>query len=48
MAPFLAPFSSQVYAALRIVTGFLILWHGTQKLFGFPTEMPGGVPPFVI
>jgi putative oxidoreductase len=24
------------YAALRIVSGFLFLWHGTQKLIGFP------------
>jgi putative oxidoreductase len=24
------------YAALRIVAGFMFLWHGTQKLFGFP------------
>ncbi len=24
------------YAALRIVAGFMFLWHGTQKLFGVP------------
>jgi putative oxidoreductase len=24
------------YAALRIVAGFMFLWHGTQKLLGFP------------
>jgi putative oxidoreductase len=39
---------AEVYAAMRIVTGFLFLWHGTQKLFGFPGEMPPGVPAFII
>src|SRR6476619_4722582 len=24
------------YAALRIVAGFMFLWHGTQKLVGVP------------
>ncbi|MEO6027521.1 MAG: DoxX family protein [Candidatus Binatia bacterium] len=38
---------AEVYAALRIVTGFLFLWHGMQKLFGFPGEMPPGVPAFI-
>ena len=27
---------------LRIVTGFLFVAHGTQKLFGFPIESQGG------
>ncbi len=36
MANFMAPFSSQTYALLRMVSGFLLLWHGSQKLFGFP------------
>ena len=39
---------AEVYALLRIVTGFLFLWHGMQKLFGFPGEMPPGVPAFII
>jgi len=26
------------YAALRIVSGFLFLWHGMQKLIGFPAS----------
>jgi putative oxidoreductase len=41
------PLESQVYAAFRIVTGLLFLWHGTQKLFGFPTPAPEA-PPFVL
>jgi putative oxidoreductase len=45
---FLAAYEGQTYALLRIVTGFLFLWHGMSKLFGFPTAMPPGVPAFVI
>jgi putative oxidoreductase len=30
---------------LRIVTGLLYLWHGSQKLFGFPPSGQPG-PPF--
>ena len=47
MMSFLARFQPQTYALLRIVTGFLFLWHGTHKLFGFPVEAPPDVPPFV-
>jgi len=32
---------------MRIVAGFLFLWHGCQKLFAFPSAMPPGVPPFI-
>lgn len=31
-----ARLESLSYAALRIVAGFLFLWHGAQKLLGFP------------
>ena len=47
MAAFMRPFESQAYAAFRIVTGLLFLWHGTEKLFGFPEAMPPGVPAFI-
>lgn len=48
MKTFLSKYNPQAYALLRIVVGFLFLWHGAQKLFGFPIAMPGGVPPFII
>jgi len=44
---FLRPYEPQTLALLRIVAGFLFLWHGMQKLFGFPGEMPPGVPAFI-
>lgn len=47
MPPFMRAFHAQAYALMRIVAGFLFLWHGTQKLFGFPLPPPP-VPPFVI
>ena len=37
----------QVYALMRIVTGFLFLWHGLQKVVGWPEPMPPGVPAFI-
>ena len=46
MPMFMQSFTAQTYALMRIVTGFLLLWHGTQKLFGFPGT-PHPVPPFV-
>lgn len=48
MATFLRPYENQTYALLRIVTGFLFLWHGMQKVFGFPGEVPAGAPAFII
>ena len=47
MKPFMTAFNYNCYALLRIVAGFLFLWHGSQKLFDFPAGMPGGVPPFI-
>ena len=48
MPTFMRSYEPQTYALLRIVTGFLFLWHGTQKLLGFPGDMPPGVPAFII
>ncbi len=42
------PYASQTYAILRIVVGFLFLWHGVQKLFSFPTAPPAEAPAFVL
>lgn len=32
------------YALMRIFTGLLFLWHGTQKLFSFPLDAREGTP----
>ena len=47
MAPFMRRFEDESYALLRIMAGALFLWHGTQKLFGFPKDVPEA-PAFVI
>mgnify|MGYP001157885881 FL=1 len=44
MLDFMAKFGPQTYALLRVVAGFLFLWHGTQKLFGFPGGSSGDRP----
>lgn len=46
---FLAPYSPQAYALMRMVMGFLFLWHGSQKVLGYP-PMPAGhdAPAFII
>lgn len=48
MPSFMRPYATHTYAMLRIVTGFLFLWHGTQKLLSVPMPPPPQVPPFVI
>jgi putative oxidoreductase len=45
---FLRSHEPEIYALLRMVAGFLFLWHGMQKLLGFPGEVPAGAPAFVI
>jgi len=47
MAAFMARFQSESYALLRIVTGFLFLWHGSMKLLAFPEAIPFEMPGFV-
>lgn len=38
MTFFMSRFKEETYALMRFFTGALFLWHGTQKLFGFPKE----------
>lgn len=38
MKKYLGNYSSEIYAILRIVAGFMFLMHGTQKLFGWPGD----------
>lgn len=40
-------FTDQTYALFRIVTGFLFLWHGSQKLFSFPLPAREGTSAFI-
>ena len=41
----LSTWAPRVLSIMRIVLGFTFLWHGTQKLFGFPPPaQPGAVP----
>jgi putative oxidoreductase len=47
MAPFMRRFEDETYALLRIMAGLLFLWHGTQKLFGFPKDVPEA-PAFIL
>lgn len=42
MNDFLVSWQPKALGLLRIVTGFLFFWHGTQKLFGFPPSGGGG------
>jgi putative oxidoreductase len=45
---FLEKHTEQIYAATRIVVGFLFLAHGLQKLFGFFGGAPGAMPPALL
>jgi putative oxidoreductase len=47
MATFMRRFDGETFALLRIVSGLLFMWHGTQKLFGFPKEAPEA-PAFIV
>ena len=47
MAGFMRPYESHTYALMRIVTGLLFLWHGSQKLLGFPLPARDGSPVYI-
>lgn len=36
METLISKYELQLYSILRIVAGFLFLWHGSQKLFNIP------------
>ena len=38
MNEFLNNWSPRVLSVLRIIIGFLFLWHGSQKLFNYPPK----------
>jgi len=48
MPSFMQAHATKTYALMRIVTGFLFLWHGTQKLLSVPMPPPPQIPTFVI
>ena len=47
MAKFMAPYDQYTYAALRIVSGLLFAFHGSQKLLSWPVEAMAGMPALV-
>ena len=42
MNGFLLSWSRHALGVLRIVAGFLMVWHGSQKLFSYPLPVPAG------
>ena len=48
MPMFMQRYAPQTYALMRMMTGFLFLWHGAQKLFSIPMPPPMQLPSFVI
>ena len=48
MAFFMSSWEKYLYSILRIVAGFLFLWHGSMKLFGYPPLSGGSTMPMTI
>lgn len=51
MNSFFAVWTPRMLSVLRIITGFLFLWHGSQKLFGLPPSGQSGggsLPPLML
>lgn len=44
---FIAKYETQIYAIFRFIAGFLLLWHGSQKLFGFP-QVAHEIPAYIM
>jgi putative oxidoreductase len=44
---FLAKYEGLFYSILRIIVGFLFLWHGSQKLFYFP-HTDYAIPAYIV
>jgi len=40
MVSFMKAYDKQTYALMRIMAGFLFLWHGSSKYFSFPRVSP--------
>ena len=40
MLGFMKSYENHTYALMRIMAGFLFLWHGTSKYFSFPRVSP--------
>ncbi|MFL2546009.1 MAG: hypothetical protein ACJ0SL_01380 [Candidatus Rariloculaceae bacterium] len=40
MLGFMKKHEDQTFALMRIMVGFLFLWHGTSKYFSFPRVSP--------
>lgn len=38
--PLRSPWPARMLSVLRIVAGFVYIWHGTQKMFGYPPSNP--------
>jgi len=49
---FYATWTPRFLSVLRIIAGFLFIWHGSQKLFGFPPAAPAptsdSLPPIIL
>ncbi len=42
MSEFWTSWQPKILSVLRFIAGFLMLWHGAQKLFNFPPTERGG------
>jgi putative oxidoreductase len=40
MLDFMKTYEKQTYALMRIIAGFLFLWHGTSKYLSYPRVSP--------